>query len=72
MSCEPMAYKTIKKINSMLNYLFRKNHFLIAHLRQLLCNALVQLHFDYACTVWYPNFNKTLKNKIQTTQSKCI
>ena len=27
MSGEPMAYKTIKKINSRLNYLFSKKHF---------------------------------------------
>ena len=33
-------------------------------LRRLLCNALIQPHFDYA-------FGK-LKNKIQTTQNKCV
>ena len=27
MFAEPMAYKTIKKINSRLNYLFSKKHF---------------------------------------------
>ena len=64
MSGEPMAYKTIKKINSRLNYLFRKKHFLTTSLRRLLCNALIQPHFDYA-------FGK-LKNKIQTTQNKCV
>ena len=26
--------------------------------------------FDYACTAWYPNLNKKLKNRIQTTQNK--
>ena len=64
MSGEPMAYKTIRKINSRLNYLFRKKHFLTTSLRRLLCNALIQPHFDYA-------FGK-LKNKIQTTQNKCV
>ena len=34
MSGEPMAYKTIKKINSRLNYLFRENHFLTPRLRR--------------------------------------
>ena len=72
MSGEPMAYKTIKKINSRLNYLFRKKHFLTTSLRRLLCNALIQLHFDYACTTWYPNLNKKLKNEIQTTQNICV
>ena len=72
MSGEPMAYKTIQKINSRLNYLFRKKHFLTKSLRRLLCNALIQPHFDYACTAWYPNLCKKLKNKIQTTQNKCV
>ena len=72
MSGETMAYKTIKKINSRLNYLFRKKHFLTTSLRRLLCNASIQPHFDYACTAWYLNLFKNLKNKIQTTQNKCV
>ena len=72
MSGEPMAYKTIKKINSRLNYLFRKKDFLTTSLRRLLCNALIQPHFYYACTAWYPNLCKKLKIKIQTTQKKCV
>ena len=36
MSGEPVAYKTIKRIDSRLNYLFRKNHFLITSLKSLL------------------------------------
>ena len=47
-SGEPMAYKTIKKINSRLIYLFRKKHFLKASLKHLLCNAFIQPHFDHA------------------------
>ena len=71
-SGKPMAYKTIKKINSRLIYLFRKTHFLTPSLRHLLCNALIQPHFDYACTAWYPNLNKKFKNTIQTTQNKYV
>ena len=67
-----MAYETIKKINSRPNYLFRKKHFLTTSFRRLLCNTLIQPHFDYACTVWYPNLCKKLKNKIQTSQNKCV
>ena len=39
MSDEQMAYKTIKKINSRLNFLFTERHFLSAGLRWLSCNA---------------------------------
>ena len=32
----------------------------------------MQPHFDYACSAWYPNLSKKLKNRIQTLQNKCI
>ena len=38
----------------------------------MLCNSLIQPHFDYACISWYPLLTQKLKNKIQTTQNKCI
>ena len=41
-------------------------------MRRLLCNVLIQPHFDYACPVWYPNLNKKFKTKLQALQNKCI
>ena len=32
-------------------------------LRRLLLNALIQPHFDYACTSWYPGLTKRLSKK---------
>ena len=32
----------------------------------------MQPHFDYACSPWYPNLSKKLKNRIQISQNKCI
>ena len=52
--------------------MFRKKHFLTPRSRRLLCNALIQPRFDYACTARYPNLNKKLKNKIQSIQNKCV
>ena len=72
MSGESMALKVINKINSRLKFLHRKNKFLTPALRRLLCNALVQPHFDYASSAWYPNLTQKMKNKIQITQNKCI
>ena len=40
-------------------------------LRRLLCNSLIQPHFDYACSAWYRNLNKRLKSKLQILQNKC-
>ena len=61
MSGEPMPLKVINKINRKLKFLYRKNSFLTSGLRRMLCNALIQPHFDYACSVWYPNLNAKLK-----------
>ena len=72
MSGEAMALHVIHKINNKLKFLYRKNDFLTPTLRCLLCNALIQPHFDYACSVWYPNLSKKLKHRIQTTQNKSM
>ena len=69
---ETMELSVINKINNKLKFLYRKNRFLTSTLRRLLCNALIQPHFDYACSAWYPNLTKKLKNRIQTSQNKCI
>ena len=60
-SGEPVALKVINKINGKLKFLYRKNSFLTPGLRRMLCNALIQPHFDYACSAWYPNLNVKLK-----------
>ena len=41
-------------------------------LRHLLCNALIESHYDYACPVCYLSLNKRLLKKIKTSQNKCI
>ena len=38
----------------------------------MLCNALIQPHFDYACLAWYSKLTQALKRKIQVMQNKCI
>ena len=60
MSGEPMALKDANKINKKLKFLYWKNSFLTAGLRRMLCNALMQPHFDYACSAWYPKLNENL------------
>ena len=46
MSGETMALSVINKINNKLKFLYRKNRFLTPALRRLLCNTLIQPHFD--------------------------
>ena len=72
MSGDSMALEVINKINSRLKFLQRKNKFLTPALRRLLCNALIQLHFDYPLSAWYPSLAQKMKNKFQITQDKSI
>jgi len=72
LSGESMAIHVINKINSRLRFLYRQNRFLSTPLRRLLCNAMIQPFFDYACNAWYPNINKKLKTRLQAAQNKCI
>ena len=64
---EPISLQVIKKINTRLRFLYRKNRFLSQPLRRLLCNAIIQPHFDYGCSAWYPYLNKSLKKKTTNT-----
>ena len=67
-----MAAKVLNTVHSRLKFLYRKQKFLSLSLRRLLCNALIQPHFDYACAAWYPLLNKRLSKRIQIAQNKCI
>ena len=71
-SGEAMTLKVLNKINGRLRYLYRQSKYLNTMLRRMLCNALIQPRFDYACSAWYPNLRKGLKAKLQIAQNKCI
>ena len=72
LSGDSAALHVINKVNSRLKFLYRQSKFLSIPLRRLLCNAMIQPFFDYACNAWYPNFNKKLKTRLQAAQNKCI
>ena len=55
---ETMTLSVIDKVNNKVKFLYRKNRFLTPTMKRLLCNALIQPHFDYACSAWYPNVTK--------------
>ena len=67
-----MALKVIEKINGRLKFMWRKHRFFTPPLRQLLCNTLIQSHFDYASSAWYPNLQRQLSDKVRICQNKCI
>ena len=72
LSEEHMAAKVLNTVHNRLKFLYRKQKFLSLSLRRLLCNALIQPHFDYACAAWYPLLNKRQSKRIQIAQNKCI
>ena len=72
LSGEPMATKVLRLVNGRLQFLYQKQRFLTFPLRRLPCNALIQPHYDYACSAWYPSLGKKLLKKLQISQNKCI
>ena len=67
-----MARKALKKVNEKLKFLYRQAIFLNPACKRLLCNALIQAHFDYGCTSWYPSLSKAFKKRFQIARNKCI
>lgn len=67
LSGKTIALLVIKKINTR-RFLYGKNRFLSQSLRRILCNAIIQPHFDYVCSAWYPNLNKSLKKNKNTPE----
>ena len=63
-----LLLKVINKINEKLEFLYRKNRYLTKELSRMLCNALIQSNFDYACQVCYPNLNEKVTKKIHIMQ----
>ena len=51
---ESVARGVLKKIYTKLNLLWRQSNYLNYLSRRLLCNTLMQPHFGYGCTSWYP------------------
>ena len=67
-----MAPKVLKKINANLKFLYHQSRYLTPAYRRLLCDALIQPHFDYGCSSWFPLLKRDLKLKLQKAQNKCI
>ena len=44
---ESMVMKSLRKINTNLQLIYRLNKFLNPKSHRLLCNSLIQPHFDY-------------------------
>ena len=52
--------------------LYRKQKYLNLNTKKLLVISLIQCHFDYTCSFWYPGLTQFLRNRLQNTQNKII
>ena len=62
----------VKKSNSRLKFLYRYKDILNFDTKKILCTALIQCHFDYSCSSWYPGTNLTLRKKLNIMQNKIV
>ena len=72
LSGKALASKGLRKINAKLKFLLRENMYLIPAFRRVLCNELIQVHFDYGCSSCFPLLIRNLKIKLQKSQNKYI
>ena len=67
-----IAENILKKGNSRLKFLWRHANFLNTNSRKLLASALVQCHFDYACSAWFSGLQKIYQQKLQILQNRFV
>ena len=72
LSFSEMAQSLLKKANARFKFLYRNKQYLTQHTNTLLVMSLIQCHYNYACCIWYRDFNKVLKTKLQNTQNELI
>ena len=72
LSGESIVKEITKKVNSRLRFLYRYKDYLNTESRKTLCTALIQCHFDYSCSSWFPGINKGLSDKLQVLQNRMI
>ena len=72
MSGKDMGLSVVSKVNKYIKFLYRKKDFLDYKCKRMLCLALIQPHFDYACNTWFRTLEKKIRNKLQCAQNKII
>ena len=67
-----MTSKGLNKVNAKLKFLYGLSRYVTPKYRRLLCNALIQPHFDYGCSSWLPLLKKNLKTQnSKSSKQKC-
>jgi len=69
---ETHAKSIVQKINGKVKFLYRQCRTLSTQSRKILCSAIIQPHFDYACSSWYTSLSAKTKHKLQICQNKIV
>ena len=72
LSGDSIASKLLTKSSNKLKFLYRNTRNFDLKTKKLLVSALIQCHFDYACSSWYTGLTKKLKGKMQVMQNNII
>ena len=72
LDCEAIASSVLSKVYGRQKFLYRKSNFLNCSTKKLVSSALVQCHYDYACSFWYSSLTKKTKSKLQVSQNRLI
>ena len=67
-----IAEKLLNKSACKLKFLYRNTRQFDSKIKKLLVSALIQCHFDYACSAWYSGLTMKMKNKMQVMQNNMI
>ncbi len=67
-----MASGIFGKVYSRIKFLYWCSKFFDIKTRKLLASALIQCHYDYACSLWYSSLTKSTKSKLQISQNKLV
>ena len=62
----------VKKANNKIKFLYRNTRHFDIKTKKMLVSALIQCHFDYACSAWYGNITQLNRKRLQVSQNKCI
>ena len=67
-----MGCNVVKKVNTGLKFLYRQAGLLDLKEKKLLCSAMLQSRFDFACNIWFRSLRKAVKLRLQTAQNKML
>ena len=69
LSGENIVKSIVSKCSSRLSFLYRHKRILNVRTRKLLALSLLQCHFDYGASAWYPGLCKKCKQQLQVCQN---